>query len=229
MIVPNFTTSGFGMTEDLASHCARHCGAVAVSWYRSTYTNRSIELLVRAGVKTNIHYVLMKDTLREAVERLKERDFPKGINAVVFLLYKPVGLGKTEQIVRYDNPLFEELLRIVDKERFPFRIGFDSCSAPALIRKLRNVELSSIDACEGARWSAYISPDMKMLPCSFGCQASQWEVDLRQYSILEAWRSKEFDAFRQAMRDACPTCSLRERCMGGCHICPGIVPCANKT
>lgn len=227
-IVPNFTTSGFGMTEDLASHCARYCGAVAVSWYRSPYTNRSIELLVRAGVKTNIHYVLMKDTLREAVERLKERDFPKGINAVVFLLHKPVGLGKTEQIVRYDNPLFEELLRMVDKERFPFRIGFDSCSTPALIRELRNVELSSIDACEGARWSAYISPDMKMLPCSFGCQTSQWEVDLRQCSIMDAWRSEKFDAFRQAMRDACPTCSLRERCMGGCHICPEVILCANK-
>lgn len=37
-IVPNFTTSGFGMTKALAKLCKQYCGAVAVSWYRSPYT-----------------------------------------------------------------------------------------------------------------------------------------------------------------------------------------------
>ena len=41
-IVPNFTTSGFGMTKALAKLCKQYCGAVAVSWYRSPYTLKAI-------------------------------------------------------------------------------------------------------------------------------------------------------------------------------------------
>ena len=52
-IVPNFTTSGLGLNSELAQLCKKHCGAVAVSWYRSSYTLRAIDLLLQAGVKTN--------------------------------------------------------------------------------------------------------------------------------------------------------------------------------
>ena len=37
-LVPNFTTSGYGMTPEIAKLCKQYCGAVAVSWYRSEYT-----------------------------------------------------------------------------------------------------------------------------------------------------------------------------------------------
>lgn len=40
-LVPNFTTSGYGLTEEAAALCKRYCGAVAVSWYRSDYTLRA--------------------------------------------------------------------------------------------------------------------------------------------------------------------------------------------
>lgn len=56
-IVPNFTTSGFGMTKALAKLCKQYCGAVAVSWYRSPYTIKAINLLLAEGVKTNIHCI----------------------------------------------------------------------------------------------------------------------------------------------------------------------------
>ena len=32
-IVPNFTSSGYGFTEDIVKLCKRYCGAVAISWY----------------------------------------------------------------------------------------------------------------------------------------------------------------------------------------------------
>lgn len=70
-IVPNFTTSGFGMTKALAKLCKQYCGAVAVSWYRSPYTIKAINLLLAEGVKTNIHYVLSKSTLTEALQHLR--------------------------------------------------------------------------------------------------------------------------------------------------------------
>ena len=80
------------MTKDIAKLCGQYCGAVAISWYRSKYTLEAIEMLVNAGVKTNIHYVLSKNTVEEAVERVKTHSFPNGINALIFLLHKPFPL-----------------------------------------------------------------------------------------------------------------------------------------
>jgi hypothetical protein len=54
-LVPNFTTSGYGMTPQIAAVCRQYCGAVAVSWYRNDYTYNAIKMLLQAGVRTNIH------------------------------------------------------------------------------------------------------------------------------------------------------------------------------
>lgn len=67
------------MTPEIAALCEKYCGAVAVSWYRSEYTLQAIQMLLDAGVKTNIHYVLGENSIDEALERLKKNDFPKGI------------------------------------------------------------------------------------------------------------------------------------------------------
>lgn len=111
-IVPNFTTSGLGLNSELAQLCKKHCGAVAVSWYRSTYTLRAIDLLFQADVKTNIHYVVSNSTIEEAVTRLKERSFPVGVNAIVFLLHKPVGLGSQAQVLKCDDLRVLSLIHI---------------------------------------------------------------------------------------------------------------------
>ena len=226
-IVPNFTTSGLGMTKESAAICKKYCGAVAVSWYRSPYTLHAVELLLEAGVKTNIHYVLMKDTLSEAIELLEENKFPKGINAVVFLLHKPVGLGCDNQMIQNDNPHWKRFLECIEREQFPFKIGFDSCTVPALVGNPAYVS-KYMDTCEGGRWSAYISADMKIMPCSFDNQEQRWSVDLRKNTIQEAWYSREFDDFRYHFRKACPECCYRIECMGGCPICPEIVLCNKR-
>ncbi|MBO5371521.1 MAG: SPASM domain-containing protein [Lachnospiraceae bacterium] len=226
-IVPNFTTSGLGMTAETAQICKKYCGAVAVSWYRSAYTVDAINKLISAGVKTNIHYVLSKSTVLEAMALLKnERKFPKGINAVIFLLHKPIGLGTPEEMITKENEDFWKLLKYIDDTEFPFKIGFDSCTVPALI-SLKHVNDSSIDTCEGGRWSAYISADMKMMPCSFDNQSERWAVSLREYTIKEAWNSRKFEDFREHLRKKCPNCDKRELCMGGCPIVPEIVVCQN--
>lgn len=250
-IVPSFTTSGLGMTPELAKICKEYCGAVAVSWYRSVYTVRAIRMLLDAGVKTNIHYVLSNHTLEEAIQRLKTWDFPEGINAVVFLLHKPIGLGSAENVICTENPLWMEFLEVISKimsgvwkkNDYQFKIGFDSCTVPALLRQIElssstdnvsggvkrsGINIDCLDTCEGARWSAYITPDRKMLPCSFDNQDQRWAVDLHRYTIKEAWASEIFEDFRDYLRQACPECEKRTVCMGGCPICPDIVLCDRK-
>ncbi|MDD3339122.1 MAG: SPASM domain-containing protein [Lachnospiraceae bacterium] len=224
-IVPNFTTSGLGMTPEIVALCKEYCGAVAVSWYRKEYTYAAIDMLLEAGVKTNIHYVLTNNSIVEAIKRLKNHDFPKNINAVIFLLHKPIGLGTQENVILWKNADFRQFIRYIGTEKIPYKIGFDSCTVPAFVNEPGNIDMKSLDTCEGARWSAYITADMKMLPCSFDNQAKRWSVDLRKYTIQEAWNSDVFEDFRNHFRQSCANCEDRSFCMGGCQICPEIVLC----
>ena len=53
-------------------------------------------------------------------------------------------------------------------------------------------------------------------------------VDLKKYTIQEAWESAQFDEFRNSFRNACPSCEKKKLCMGGCPIRPEIVLCNKK-
>lgn len=173
-IVPNFTSSGLGFTEDIVALCKEYCGAVAISWYRQPHTIRAIQMLLDAGIKTNIHYVLGNNSIDEAIYRLRNNDFPQGINAVIFLLHKPVGLGSEDNVLSANDPRVKEFFDIIDHMNAPFKVGFDSCSIPAILNYTHNIDPNSIDTCEGGRWSMYITSDMKALPCSFDNQDLRW-------------------------------------------------------
>ena len=204
-IVPNFTTSGLGMTTEIAAICKKYCGAVAISQYsriesnvpelayrrvsdptkrkiyrtandipvmwtfgntntnchwdetypgyvingehwgwdemhhmvysdepqeyeyirvfneryytdteRKNYTMEAVKMLLDAGVKTNIHYVVGNNTIDEAITRLKHNGFPRGINAVIFLLHKPVGLGTDKNVLDIHDPRVKEFYSLLD-------------------------------------------------------------------------------------------------------------------
>ena len=225
-LVPNFTTSGYGMTPEIAKLCKKYCGAVAVSWYRSTYTLNAIQMLLDAGMKTNIHYVLGNNSIDEAIERLKENTFPKGINAVIFLLHKPAGQGTKANVLQYSDPRVAEFFSLIDVHH-PFKTGMDSCNVPGAIQFCKNVLPESLDTCEGGRFSCYISSDMYMTPCSFD-QDKKYYVSLRENTIEKAWNSEAFECFREHMRQACTDCSNRVFCMGGCPLMPEIVFCNSE-
>lgn len=226
-LVPNFTTSGYGMTPEIASLCKMYCGAVAVSWYRSEYTVNAIKMLLDAGVKTNIHYVLGNNSIDEATDRLRNKTFPKGVNAVIFLLHKPAGQGSRENVLSVDDPRVKEFFGEVDNGKHPHKIGMDSCCVPGLINNCSNIMLEALDTCEGGRFSCYVSADMKLLPCSFD-QNEKYAVSLRDKTIEEAWNSETFDCFRKSLREKCPECKTRKDCMGGCPLMPEIVLCNKK-
>ena len=223
-LVPNFTTSGYGMTPELAALCKQYCGAVAVSWYRSEYTLNAIRMLLNAGVKTNIHYVLGKNSIDEAIERLERDDFPEGINAVIFLLHKPAGQGSQANVLDFNDPRVARFFAQVDK-RHPFKVGMDSCNVPGALNFCKRILPESLDTCEGGRYSCYIGPDMVMVPCSFD-QKKLYDVQLSECTKIEdAWNGAAFESFREIMRSACPKCKKKSLCMGGCPLMPEIVFC----
>lgn len=227
-IVPNFTKSGYGLSTDHVRMCKEYCGAVAVSWYRNDYTIRAIEMLVKAGVKTNIHYVVSGNTIDEIVARLRTDDFPRGVNGVVLLLHKPVGHGAKKQVPAATDPRIAELFALIDQGGHCFKVGMDACSASGIVNFCHNVIPEALEPCEGARFSCYISPDMVLMPCSFD-QRNQYGVSLRDCTIEQAWNSTQFDAFRSALDSRCPACAKRANCMGGCPLLPEITLCHAPT
>lgn len=225
-IVPNFTTSGYGMTKDIAKICKRYCGAVAISWYRNEYTYTAIDLLLKQNIKTNIHYVLGDNSIDEAIDRLEKNNFPKGINAVIFLLHKPVGLGSKNNMLKIDDERVKKFFKLFEMPH-PFKVGMDSCNVPGALNLCKHIDLNSLDTCEGGRYSCYISSDMRMLPCSFD-QERKYEVSLKDMSIEDAWNSDKFNEFRDKMKKSCPNCKMKKMCMGGCPLIPDIVFCNRK-
>ena len=226
-VVPNYTTSGLDLTDYEVGVTKEYCGAVAVSWYRQKHTYRALNKFLRKGIITNIHYVLSRKSIDEAISMLREDGFPKGINAVIFLLHKPVGLGRFEDVLRYDDRRLKEFFELVDKKEMSFDIGFDSCSVPGIINFMENYDSISLDTCEGARWSAYISPDMKMTPCSFD-QSFEYAYSLRDNSIENVWKQEMFERFRDDLKNYCLDCLKKDLCMGGCPLMREIVLCQEK-
>ena len=195
---------------------------------KQNYTMNAIKMLMDAGVKTNIHFVLGNNTIDEAICRLKYNGFPKGINAVIFLLHKPVGLGQEENVLQPGDPKVVEFFNLIDQGKFPFKVGFDSCTVPGILNYTKRILPESIDSCEGGRYSMYITADMKAIPCSFDNQEMTWAYDISNDTIENAWNSKQFNDFRGHFTNSCPNCPNRKSCYGGCPIRRSTVLCSSN-
>ena len=232
-IVPNLTTSGYEMTPTEVSLIKRYCGAVAVSYYSrldqnnketNSVTINAIESLLAAGCVTNVHYVLSRESIDEAIKRLECGFFPNGINAVVFLLYKPVGLARDDKVLSIYDPQYIDFLRIVSNGHFPFGVGVDSCQAPALTSFSPTVAAQAIEFCDAARFSMYIDCQLRAFPCSFGHDHFQYAVNLKNATLKDAWNSKQFQLFREKQWHDCKNCPKAMECRG-CALDLGVALC----
>jgi len=222
-IVPNFTTSGYGLKDELLPVIKQYCGAVAVSWYRHDITLSTIQKLVNYGIKTNIHYVISNSTIDEAIDRVTNNTFPVGINRVIFLLHKPIGDGQTNEVLKYNNPKVKQFFELFDNKDIANQSGFDSCGVPALVSYTKKLHKDCIESCEAARFSAYISSDFCLVPCSFE-KNKKYAISLRNRSIEDAWNSDEFNQFRLKHQSSCKNCMNHKIC-GACPIVPEISIC----
>ena len=232
-IVPNLTTSGIFITEDEIKLIKTYCGACAVSFYSrldsginetNIETIEAINKLIKANCTTNIHFVISKDTIEEAIIRLENNLFPKGINAIIFILYKAAGFGQIDKILNFNNKYFQKFLDIINNKKFDFQIGFDTCCTPAILKKCSKIPFESLDFCEAARFSMYIDSEMNAYPCSFDCSNKKWAVSLKNNSIQEVWDSKVFSTFKDNYYNSCLNESCKKSCGGQCALglCQGI-------
>ena len=127
-----------------------------------------------------------------------------------------------------DDPKVKEFFSLVGQNACSCKIGFDSCSCPGIVNFSRNVDLMSIDFCEGGRYSAYIDANMNMMPCSFANQNEEWFTSLKEHTIQDTWNNDIFNKFRYSLKNSCSLCKNREFCAGGCPLMRDIVLCNNK-
>lgn len=223
-VVPNITTSGYGLNHNHVDIIKKYCGAAAVSWYNTPYTFNSIKMLLDAGITTNIHFVLGNNSIDEAIDILSNNGILKGVSRVIFLLHKPVGMGGNDRILRADDKRVKNFFRLFSDSNLVDKVGFDSCLVPGVVSFCPEISPNSYDACEAGRFSAYIGADLEMCPCSFD-KTNYNSESLYKKSISEVWNGKKFKYFRRAFLDKCPSCSHKGDCLGGCPITPDIRLC----
>ena len=100
-IIPSYTTNGRGLSEDVLTATKKYCGAVAVSVYEP-YDEAffAIQKLLDYGIKTNVHFLLSSKSIKTAIDWLHNLPSAlEGINAIIFLNYKPVGRNLNEELL----------------------------------------------------------------------------------------------------------------------------------
>lgn len=224
-IIPSYTTNGEGLTEDILEATKENCGAMALSVYPplKDETIRMIRSITGKGIKLNLHIILSTLTYELLISWLTDApDYLKKINAIIILNYKPMVESQNTMILSHSKVkrFYEAVAKSVG-----FNIGFDSCSVPGIVTYLKTKK-EFIEPCEAARFSAFISEDLKMYPCSFMAD-TQYYGDLKRDSMLNIWQNNQyFVEFRNALLSKkCDGCNFMDLCLGGCHFMPTINQC----
>jgi hypothetical protein len=226
-VVPNITVAD--ITDETADNLVKYCGAVAVSRYdNKNFCYDSVKKLTDRGLQqTNIHQLLSKETLAQALETIDDiKNDPRlaKLNAVVFLSLKQKNRG-----IKFTRLTDEEFKMVVDKA-FDKNInfGFDSCGCNKFLRSVKDHpkynELEVLaEPCESSCFSLYINHKGQYYPCSFAesgmfDKGGDWVmgIDLTNPEmkdfISDVWNNNKTEHFRKALLE-----NLDER---GVRSCP---------
>ena len=225
-IVPSYTSNGDGLTDEILQSTADNCGAMAISAYPpfDERFEKNIRRIASYGIRLNLHMILKEDTIDTAISWMQNPPmFIQDVNAIIFLNYKPINRNYVQM------PIDMNKLRLFFQEATKckaIKIGFDSCSVSGIVQMMDVLEFL-IESCEAARFSAFISEDLKMYPCSFMAGTNIYG-DLHTHTLLDIWQSNAaFVGFRNKIRNnPCTKCDFGGLCKGGCRFLPEINFCA---
>jgi len=229
-IVPNFTTNAVNLNDTIAKEIQDKVGAVAISVTNlEDLKSINYKYLLKYNIKTNIHFVLNKDTLQQALEILEGRHnkILNDFNSIIFLTYKSVGRGHESKNLSYNETL-KRFINLIDSNKSVIGIGFDACFVPVLLHSTKtNVKL--IDPCECGFFSVYIDENLNVKPCSFSPQNSKHIYNLKEDTFEDIWVNK-FEKYRSGISNNCKrNCINKVNCRGGCPYYKSINFCySNK-
>lgn len=237
-LVPNLTTSGFGVTPALAQELRGVVGQVNVSidglgaayvelrgWDGADRGLRAVQVLADAGLRVGVNTVLARPTL-PGLEALGAAIRQRGAEDWQWLRLKPVGRA----LERYPawRLLPEESgglwARALEAERLlGLAVRWDCALVPWLVAAgldAATLEKLGVRGCPGGDRLVARSVDGAWSACSFvpggakGAFAEAWADD----PTLQAWRHRA-----AAPPEPCRSCSGRLVCRGGCRAVSAAV------
>lgn len=226
-IVLNFTTNGLLLTRDICAAIKGKIGALAISASSISDIERiRPSLACTEGLRVNVHYILSSVSIDEATELVngKHNNLLKGINAVVFLTYKPAGRGNEKWLLRMGEKT-AAFINAVKSPNISCKLGFDACFVPMLIQS-RAVRNEMVDVCEGGFFSVYIDENMNVSPCSFA--EGRDSYSLKEYDFYDIWLNK-LQHYRERIKNDCKVdCAAKDLCRGCCPYHSQITSCYQR-
>ena len=195
-VIPNITVNR--CTEEQAKRLAGVCGAVAVSCYDYDVCFDSVKRLTEHMKQVNIHQVVCEETYDRClklVDAVKTDPRLAKLNAIVFLMLKPKGRGKTFTLLTLEK--YKKLVDYALSKKI--NIGFDSCSAFTFLKTVDNPGRYEhfVEECESSRFSLYINVSGRYHHCSFAENGGQGLDVLNCTDFLkDIWYSGDVVKFR---------------------------------
>ena len=201
-IVPNFTTNGMFLTEDVCKEIQGKVGAVALSITKVKELERKkVAMLKKYNMRTNVHYALSANNIEEAIEIVSgiHNEAFEGVNAIIFLTYKPAGRGTEDGVLKAGDEMDRFVQKVNDYSNKVLKIGFDACFVPNLLHKgFKHAEM--VDVCEAGFFSVYVDHKMNVSPCSFS--GGKDAYSLEEYDFYDIWENK-FADYRGRLQNKC--------------------------
>jgi len=233
-MVPNITTNGSVMNEEIARECNLF-GQINVSLDglkdlfeaskgRDGFeeTDRALDILSKAHPRVGINVTLNRHNFEhlEAIVRYAKK---KRLKEVELLRFKPAGRGREiyfdwRMTPEQNRELYALLGRLT--RRYRIQLKLDCSFVPMLCYhrpEKRLLEKLGVFGCEGGNILASVRPDGSVSGCSFDrsreCQAQglshHWNKN-GSFAVYREWADRA--------PDPCASCEYLHICKGGCHV-----------
>lgn len=221
-IIPNLTTVGVDLDDEMKDLLCSKAGAVAVSCYPGAKdlcykTIKALDACAREKFKrhlsVNMHILLSswnKSHLMEVLHDIADKKV-EGLKSVVLLRVKPCGRAKTMDCT-IPLSLYEEVVDFCLANNISF--GFDSCSATPVMEVLKKKGKGELcaccESCESSKLSSYINVSGEYWSCSFA-ERTNFIKPIRVLDFKSAsdwWNSEEVKRIRFLKEPACKSCPI---------------------
>jgi radical SAM protein with 4Fe4S-binding SPASM domain len=233
-IVPNITTNGVAITEELAKRFSVF-GQIHVSldgleeYYEKEGSNkkfadidRGIRLLRKHNEHVGLNVVMNKDNF-EIIPEIAKYAEKLHLEGILLLRYKPAGRAKKDylekRLTEKQHIEFYELLLRLHKG-YRINVCVD-CSCVPLFSShhifKKALEFFSVNGCDAGNILIGVDPHGRMNACSFSSEDAG-----SIFMFDENWDANaSFQKFRNWTKNAkepCKSCRYLSICKGGCHI-----------
>ena len=221
-IIPNLTTVGADMNEQMKDMICKYAGACAVSCYTEAKalcykTIKDLHDYAKEKYNRDLHvnmHILVSNGNREHLFDVLQDIADKkvdGLRSVVLLRIKPCGRAKNMDC-KISMDYYREIVKFCLDNEISF--GFDSCSATPVAKVLTEFGKGDLtkccEPCESSKLSSYVNVKGEYWSCSFAERSDFIKpINTLEYdSATKWWNSDEVKRIRFLKTPACASCPI---------------------